>query len=76
MYRRMPKHKLDKRKGLGMEGVTNMSQDKLDYSKAKTLIADHEKVSKKKNAEAAKSELLGRASTGNDFLGRHDLPFN
>lgn len=76
MYRRMPKHKLDKRKGLGMEGVTIMSKVTFDYSKAKTFIADHEMVSMKKIAEAAKAELLGREGAGNDFLGWIDLPVN
>ena len=72
----MPKHKLDKRKGLGMEGVTIMSKVTFDYSKAKTFIADHEMVSMKKIAEAAKAELLGREGAGNDFLGWIDLPVN
>ena len=58
MYRRMPKHKLDKRKGLGMEGVTIMSKVTFDYSKAKTFIAYHELVSMKKIAKAATAELL------------------
>lgn len=46
-----------------------MSKVTFDYSKAKTFIADHEMVSMKKIAEAAKAELLGREGAGNDFLG-------
>ena len=46
-----------------------MSKVTFDYSKAKTFIADHEMVSMKKIAEAAKDELLGREGAGNDFLG-------
>ena len=38
MYRRMPKHKLDKRKGLGMEGVTIMSKVTLTIQKQKHLL--------------------------------------
>ncbi len=51
-----------------------MSKVTFDYSKAKTFIADHEMVSMKKIAEAAKDELLGREDAGNDFLGWIDLP--
>ena len=51
-----------------------MSKVTFDYSKAKTFIADHEMVSMKKIAEAAKDELLGRGGAGNDFLGWIDLP--
>ncbi len=51
-----------------------MSKVTFDYSKAKTFIADHEMVSMKKIAEAAKAELLGREGAGNDFLGWIDLP--
>ncbi|MBM6825755.1 glucose-6-phosphate isomerase [Mordavella massiliensis] len=51
-----------------------MSKVTFDYSKAKTFIADHEMVSMKKIAEAAKDELLGREGAGNDFLGWIDLP--
>ena len=57
-----------------MEGVTIMSKVTFDYSKAKAFIADHEMVSMKKIAEAAKAELLGREGAGNDFLGWIDLP--
>ena len=53
-----------------------MSKVTFDYSKAKTFIADHEMVSMKKIAEAAKAELLGREGAGNDFLGWIDLPVN
>ena len=53
-----------------------MSKVTFDYSKAKTFIADHEMVSMKKIAEAAKAELLGREGAGNDFLGWNDLPVN
>lgn len=41
-----------------------MSKVTFDYSKAKTFIADHEMVSMKKIAEAAKAELLGREGAG------------
>ncbi len=51
-----------------------MSKVTFDYSKAKAFIADHEMVSMKKIAEAAKAELLGREGAGNDFLGWIDLP--
>ena len=51
-----------------MEGVTIMSKVTFDYSKAKTFIADHEMVSMKKIAEAAKDELLGREGAGNTFF--------
>ena len=51
-----------------------MSKVTFDYSKAKTFIADHEMVSMKKIAEAAKDELLRREGAGNDFLGWIDLP--
>jgi len=53
-----------------------MSKVTFDYSKAKTFISDHEMVSMKKIAEAAKAELLGREGAGNDFLGWIDLPVN
>ncbi len=51
-----------------------MANVTFDYSYASKFMSDEEVALVKKQAEAAKAELLSREGAGNDFLGWIDLP--